>query len=72
MFDSLLDKLEYNLQVSSVHLLEKRFLQANVLAAITALLGFIHPHRRMEGRQVVHVLKVITVHQDRQRHCPVP
>lgn len=63
--------LDIVFQVSSVHLLEKQFHQANVVAAITARLGLSHPHRRTKGHQVVHVLKVITVHRDRQHHCPV-
>lgn len=55
-----------------MHLLEKRLLQAGVVVAITAPLAFAHPHRRTGGLQVVHVLKVITVHRDRQCLCPVP
>lgn len=60
------------LQVSSVHLLEKLFLQANVVGGTSAPLGLAQPHQRTEGHQEVHAPKVITVPRDRQRHCPAP
>lgn len=71
-FDGSLGNPRNAFQVSSVHLLGKLFPQASVAGGTTVPLALAHPPRRTEGRQVVGVLKVITVPRGRRCHCPVP
>lgn len=59
-------------QVSSVRRLGKPFPRGSVAGGTTAPPGLAHPPRRTEGRQAVHVLKVITAPRGRRCRCPVP